>query len=105
MPKINTWGVAAEQVERSGDKYILPRAVPIETCGSVPTLVYDAEEETIWSVGGRKYDVDADPRLPVIEHDRWGYPWSFGEGTDAHERARIQRRRAYALIEYALSDD
>jgi hypothetical protein len=110
--KINTWDLATERVERDGTTYKLDSASPIETSRHVPALIYDADEQTIRSEGGRKHDVTVRtyedeqydmPANATIDH-RGRYPWTFGAGADAHQRARIQRSRALALIRHAVRE-
>jgi hypothetical protein len=99
--KIQTFDLALESVEKDGSTYRLGRARPLGVSGSLPPVEYDTETQTVWSVGGKKIDVDMP--YSFFGADR---PWAFGprSSAEANEKARIQERRARALIRHAESE-
>lgn len=112
--RIQTHNLATERVTRDGDTFKLGSHSPLETSGSLPALVYDAEEQTIWSKGGRKYNVDLTThedlpfdmpsQIRIVDSHGMDAEWSFGGHTpDASQRERLQLKRAKALIDYAIS--
>jgi hypothetical protein len=113
--RIQTHNLATEIVTRDGDTYKLGSHSPLETDGSLPALVYDAEEQTIWSQGGKKYDIevttfeedpyDLPPQIGIVDSHGMSTRWRFGgpDEADAHQRERLQVIRARALIQYAIS--
>jgi len=113
--RIQTHDLATETVTRDGYTYKLDSHSPLETSGSLPALVYDMGEQTIWSQGGQKLDVE----IATFEDDLCGLPsqirivdshgmdakWRFGgpDEADAHQRERLQVIRARALIQHTIS--
>lgn len=110
--KIITTEQALEPLQHEGDVYELPPC--IINGHSLPTLIYDADAETIRSQGGETFDVeinrfddlpvDVDPNIVIGSGGRGGY-WSFGKTGSAagHEKAALQIKRARALIRHVIS--
>ena len=106
--KIPTWDGAFERVNRSGKKFRLERAHPLEDVGSLPPIIYDPETRSIRSQGGRKLVVNVvEPErehgsLQVHITGKNGYNarWDIGHGARGNEKERIQMQRAHALALY-----
>mgnify|MGYP000600800243 CR=1 FL=1 len=102
MPKINTWDLAVETVEKKGEHtYRLGRAEPIEVSGTLPPILYNKETQKVYSKGGEVVEVDMPYGFAVKAE-----PWDFAPiGTsEGDQKSKIQARRARALIRYAENE-
>jgi hypothetical protein len=109
-----------EPVFKDGNQYRLGSYSRSGASGTLSGLVYDAGEQTLWSKGGGRYDVEITryedcpypmpPSVQVVnergETAEWPLQGDGAEGDGAgggQMSAVIQKLRAKALVRHAIS--